>query len=92
MKITTADGFVCDMDMEALGDWEILERLIEIQSGNLQDLPAVMTELIGADGYKAAKEHCRNEKGRVPTDKVMALFFEILTAAKETAGDDKKKS
>ena len=91
MRITTADGFSCSIDLEALGDWEIIERLIEIEHGKLEDMPAVMIELIGEDGYHDAKEHVRNEKGRVPSDKMMALFFDIMTAGKEAAPEDKKK-
>lgn len=91
MKIETKDGFACELDEEALGDWEILERLIKIQRGEYADLPDVMVELIGEDGYNGAKEHCRNDRGRVPVNDLMALFFDVLTVAKETAPESKKK-
>ena len=91
MKATTKDGFTCEIDQDALGDWEIVERLVAIQGGNYSDMPAVITELIGADGYQSMKDHVRNEKGRVQTEKMMQLFFDIMTAARETAPEDKKK-
>ncbi len=91
MKITTKDGFTCELNEEALGDWEILEQMIEAQKGQVTLLPGIMQELIGADGYAAAKEHCRNEKGRVPTTEIERLFFEILTSVKNDGPEDKKK-
>lgn len=91
MEIRTKDGFVCEIDEEALGDWEILERLIAVQRGDYSDLPDVMTEIISTEGYKAAKEHCRNDRGRVPIEDLMSLFFDILAEAKETAAESKKK-
>lgn len=91
MKVTTKGGFTCEINQDAIGDWEIVERLVAIQSGNISDMPAVITELLGADGYQSMKDHVRNEKGRVPTEKMMELFFDIMTAARETAPEDKKK-
>ncbi|MBQ6035776.1 MAG: hypothetical protein IJL43_00555 [Lachnospiraceae bacterium] len=90
MKIKTSDGFVCEVNEEALGDWELVEKLIEVDKGNPAVLPDVMKDMFGEDGYQAAKEHVRTEKGRVPTAKLSALFFEILGKAKE-ASEDKKK-
>lgn len=91
MKVETKSGFICSVDNDALGDWEILERLIAVQSGEISGLPGVMMDIIGEDGYKAAKDFCRNDRGRVPTEAIMTLFFDILTAAKEVAPEDKKK-
>lgn len=90
MKIKTSDGFTCTVDEEALGDWETVEKLIAVDKGNPALFQEVVEDLLGVDGYQAAKEHVRTEKGRVPTAKLTALFFEILGKAKEVSEDKKK--
>lgn len=89
MKVKTSTGFACVIDEEALGDWEIVEKMIAVQKGDITLLPGIMTELIGEKGYLEAKDFVRTDKGRVPTQKLTELFFEVLTAAKASA--DKKK-
>lgn len=90
MKVKTSAGFACTIDEEALGDWEIVEKLIDVQKGNVAVLPDIMTELIGEKGYLAAKDFVRTEKGRVPTQKLTELFFEVLTEARRASADKKK--
>lgn len=89
MEIKTSTGFDCTLDEEALGDWEIVEKMIDVQKGNITILPEIMTELIGEKGYLAAKDFVRTDKGRVPTQKLTELFFDVLTEARAQA--DKKK-
>lgn len=89
MKIKTSEGFSCTLDEEALGDWEIVEKMIDVQKGDVTKLPEIMTELIGEKGYQAAKDFVRTDKGRVPTQKLTELFFAVLTEARASA--DKKK-
>lgn len=90
MEITTDKGFTCTINEDALGDWEITEKLIDVQKGEINYLPEVLSDLIGEDGYKAAKDFVRNDKGRVPTEELMALFSEILTAASKSKTAKKK--
>lgn len=89
MKVKTSAGFACVIDEEALGDWEIVEKMIAVQKGDVTLLPDIMTELIGEKGYSAAKDFVRTDKGRVPTNKLTELFFAVLTEARASA--DKKK-
>lgn len=89
MKVKTSAGFSCEIDEEALGDWETVERLIDVEKGDLRILPDVMKDLIGEDGYEGAKNFVRTEKGRVPTQKLTELFYEVLTAARSS--ESKKK-
>ena len=90
MKIKTSGGFECEVNEEALGDWELVEKLIKVDKGDVSDLPDVMRDLLGDDGYDAAKNHVRTESGRVPTVKITELFFEVLASVRDTS-DDKKK-
>ena len=90
MKVELENGFKCEIDEDALQDWEIVEKLVEVEKGDPRPLPGVMKELLGEDGYTAAKDFVRTEKGRVPTQKITQLFFAILTKAR---GDiDSKKN
>jgi hypothetical protein len=91
MEIETKSGFACEINEEALNDWEIVEKLVDAQGGDYSSMITVLRDIIGADGYQAAKDHVRKDNGRVPADKIQALFFEILTAAGE-ANQAKKKS
>ena len=90
MKIETKSGFSCEINDEALNDWETVEKLVDAQGGDYRAMIDVLRDIIGDEGYKAAKDHVRGDNGRVPADKIQSLFFEILTAAGE-ANQDKKK-
>lgn len=90
MKIKTSGGFECEVNEEALGDWELVEKLIKVDKGDVSDLPDVMRDLLGDDGYEAAKNFVRTESGRVPTVKITELFFEILASVRDTSEDKKK--
>lgn len=81
MNIKTKNGLTYDFDEEMLGDYEIFENLVEIEKGNAKLLPETIKALLGEEGYKQLKESCRNEKGRTPTEDVVAEFGEILTLA-----------
>ncbi len=90
MKITTKTGFECDICEEALNDWEVVERLVAAQEGNISAMITVIKDLLGAEGYDKVKDSVRTDTGRVPVDKLTTRFYEILRAAGE-ANQAKKK-
>lgn len=90
MEIKTKKGSVYQFNEEMLGDIEIFENLVEIQKGNPLSLLDTIKALVGEDGYMQLKEDCRNEKGRVPTEKVIAELGEILAKAGEKSTAKKK--
>lgn len=86
MKITTASGFECEIEDEALNDMELLEALIGLDQGESNKMPFVLNRLLG-ENKKAMYDHVRTETGRVPVDKVSAELAEIF---KVLSPDQKK--
>lgn len=83
----TSSGFEFTVSDNVFDDWELIELLAEVGNGNALKLPAVLEKLIGAEGAKALKEHCR-KNGRVTTSAMNAEITEIM----QTAGETKKKN
>lgn len=81
MKGTTTTGFHYDVDDEIRDDMELLEGLIAIDNGDLQALPKVLVSILGQKQKDALYDHCRSEKGRVSSQKVMAELKEIFESA-----------
>lgn len=83
----TSTGFEFEILPGAFDDWELIELLAEVGEGNGLKLPAVLKKLIGEEGTKALKEHCRAD-GRVTIKAMDAELTEII----KSAGEAKKKS
>ena len=84
VKGKTKSGFAFQIDPEQVNDMEFLERL-GAASDDITKMPKVMTEILGAEQRAKMYDHLRNESGKVPIDKAMDLFQEILTIANEAA-------
>ena len=80
---TTNSGFGFELDKDAMNDMELLEELSALDKGDATVLPSVMERLVGAEQKKALYDHVRNEKGRVPIDKIMQEVKEIFESCKE---------
>lgn len=85
--MTTQTGFEFEINTDAFNDWEFVELLGELDSGNGLKMPKVLEKLIGAEGAKALKEHCRKD-GRV----TIAAMNAELTDIMKQAGESKKKN
>ncbi len=83
----TSTGFEFEILTDAFDDWEFIELLAEVGSGNGLKVPAVLEKLIGAECASSLKEHCRTD-GRVTMSAMNKEIAEIMTAA----GEAKKKS
>lgn len=83
MKGITETGFEFDVDVQALDDWEVLDQLSEMSDGNMLFAPKFVKKILGKEQGKALIEHCRDENGRVPTEKVIAEIFDIFGRIKE---------
>lgn len=84
MKLTTESGFTCDLDIDALNDWELHEILMD--GGELVDsrfTRAVMEKCMSKDDAKALKEHVRTESGRIPADAMVKEVMELLQQSKK---------
>jgi len=77
-----ARGRSWTIEQAALNDLELLERIGELDRGNIAALPAALSGLLGPDQYDAAKDAMRDpETGRVALDAAAEFFSDILTAA-----------
>lgn len=82
-EVTTASGFACRLDEEEILDnYELLELLIRLDSGDRAALPAVLKLVLGDEQTAALKEHLRKENGKVATSAVHLELLEIFRAAK----------
>ena len=88
--MTTESGFEFEIEEDALDDMEFLEVLMKVQEDEKSQqiyLPKLCEVLLGAEGYKALKEHEKKKKGKVRISRVAKEFTEIMAAA----SDSKKK-
>lgn len=60
----TPSGFAFQISDDAMDDWELLEFLSRIDSGDANALIPACKSLLGEEGYNALKEFCRRN-GRV---------------------------
>lgn len=79
---TTASGFAYEITDDALNDWELIEDLARIDAGQPGTMVSALRRLIGEEGYKALKEHCRGQNGRVAASTMMHELEDIFNTAK----------
>lgn len=80
---TTATGFEFAVDTAVFDDWEILEKLNVIDSGDASATVDVARAVLGEDQLKALKEHVRNEDGKVTITAMMEVLEDIFNASNE---------
>lgn len=80
-KVKTESGFEFCIEDEALNDWELLEALRNFDNGNTGAMLDIERLLLGTEGSKALREHCRSENGRVPASAMIKEISEILRLA-----------
>lgn len=73
----TKSGFEYKVDEAVTDDWELYEHL---GAGNAYEEGLGARKVLGEEQYKALKDHCRDENGRVPVKKFDEEFGEILMA------------
>lgn len=80
IKGTTTDGFNYEIDEAVYDDWELIEDLASLESGDISATVRVMKRLLGDQQFAALKEHARDpETGRVKTSVVLKVQHEIMT-------------
>lgn len=65
----------------ALDDFELLEDLDALDSGNPARLPKVLRRMLGDDQYKRALDALRDGNGRVSVEKGAEFFTAVMTQA-----------
>lgn len=66
-----------DFDTAIFNDMELFDAIAEVEKENMMYLPEVCKKILGdrkADLY----DRLRDERGRVPVDKVQAQLIEIM--------------
>lgn len=80
---TTKSGFYFELKDEAFNDYELLEALREIDTGNESAIVTVIDRLLDKEQKSALKEHLRDESGRVGAREMIAEIAEIMQISKE---------
>lgn len=80
----TQSGFEFEIDKaKVTDDWELVELLVEADSGNTAAMIRAMKAIMGEEAYNALKEHVRDKEGHVSSVRMQAEFLEILNQAGE---------
>ncbi len=88
VKGETKTGFAFEVDENAINDMEIIDAFVTIQDGDPMPYTIIVRKLFGAEERKALYDHVRDEKGRVPIEKVALEINDIF----EQIGESAKKS
>lgn len=75
----TKSGFAFEISDAVGDDYEILELMARVQNDFLA-ITELVDRVLGSEQKDRFKEHCRDENGRVSTERMMTEFFEIFTA------------
>lgn len=84
MILTTETGFTCELDIDALNDWELHEILLD--GGELVDSRfsrAVMAKCMSKADAEKLKDHVRTESGRIPADLLVKEVMDLLQQSKK---------
>ncbi len=82
MKIITESGFTCELDVDALNDWELHEILLD--GGALSEsrfARAVLEKCMSPKDAQRLKDHVRTETGRIPADALVKEVMELLQSS-----------
>ena len=79
-KGKTKSGFEFAVDPAVFDDWEILEKLNDIDNGNSALMVDVARQVLGQEQLDALKEHVREEHGKVSITAMGEALGEIFEA------------
>ena len=87
IKGKTKSGFEYEISKDVVNDYELVENLAELEDNPLI-LAKVIKQILGEEQTEKLKNHVRNEKGIVPTDKMTQEIIEIF----QNSGEETKNS
>lgn len=85
----TLSGFAFSVNEAALDDYELLEDLVLLDSGQSQVMVRVLNTILGADQTKRLKEHCRDENGKVALSDMERELIAIFNAHKTSKNSER---
>ena len=77
IKGKTKSGFEFKISKDVINDYELVENLGELEDNPLI-LGKIVNQILGKEQTNRLKDHVRNEKGIVPTDKMTKEIIEIF--------------
>ena len=87
IKGKTSSGFEFEISKDVVNDYELVENLAELEENPLL-LGKIVNQILGKEQTARLKDHVRNEKGIVPTDKMTQEIIEIF----KNSGEETKNS
>lgn len=82
----TTSGFKYALEDAVFDDWELLEELEALESGDPSATIRLMRRLLGEEQFKALKEHLRDpETGRVKASDMLKAQHEIMGTDRDPA-------
>ena len=87
IKGKTSSGFEFEISKDVANDYELVENLGELEDNPLI-LGKVVNQILGKEQTARLKDHVRNEKGIVPTDRMTQEIIEIF----KNGGEETKNS
>ena len=81
MKAKLNDGFEVELKEDCLDDWEFLELLDDIDTGNSGAIVRVAKLLLGPDGLDALKKHLKENDGKASVTRMVSALTELMTSA-----------
>lgn len=80
----TESGFEFEIEEKTLGDWEVIEKLVDLEDGRYSAAVSVLRRILGEDQYGRLKDHCRDENtGKITTNSMLKELSDILNSPKE---------
>lgn len=80
---TTESGFEYKISDDTLDDYELLEELAKIDSGNMGNFTGVVEDILGTEQKEMLKKHIKEEYGRVSISGMIKELTQILKGNKE---------
>ena len=87
IKGKTSSGFEFEISEDVANDYELVENLGELEDNPLI-LGKIVNQILGKEQTARLKDHVRNEKGIVPTDRMTQEIIEIF----KNGGEETKNS
>ena len=87
IKGKTSAGFEFEISEDVANDYELVENLGELEDNPLI-LGKIVNQILGKEQTARLKDHVRNEKGIVPTDRMTQEIIEIF----KNSGEETKNS
>ena len=75
---TTSTGFNYEIPDEQLDNMELLDALADADAGKLLAISRVCDLLLGKEQKQRLYDHCRTEKGNVPTTAIRDEILSII--------------